>query len=223
LFERAIEADPRCARAYANLANWHAYSILAHMAPMAECRRLTREYADRALLIEPNDPAMLGVLAEAYLMTGELALARRCIDKAIKVNPNHYLVMLYASIVLAWLGDVEAGLRWADRFQRHDPLSVEAIREGMFEVNYLAGRFDQAVEATVGWINPPVHVLAEIAAAYGQLGDTDQAAAYRQRFEAARPLPSGFRDYIEVQMILCGTGVLRELWLEGYRKAGFDC
>jgi tetratricopeptide (TPR) repeat protein len=223
LFEQAIEADPRCARAFAHLANWHAYGILAHMTPIAEGQRLTKKFADKALLLEPNDPAMLALIAEGYIMVGELASARRCIEKAIKLNPNHYMVMLYASVVLAWLGDTDASLLWLQCFQRHDPLSVEAAREASFEVYFLNQRFAEAIEATVGWINAPAHMLAEIAAAYGHLGKMEEAAAYRQRFEAERPLASSFRDYIEAQMLFCGTDAIRELWLTGYRQAGFDC
>ena len=56
LFEKAIEIDPQCARAYGHLANWHAYSTFAHFAPADEARELTRSFAERAVQIAPNDP-----------------------------------------------------------------------------------------------------------------------------------------------------------------------
>ena len=223
MFEKAIEADAQCARAYAHLSNWHAYSILAHGNDIAESRRLAENLAGKALLIEPNDPPMLALLSEGYLMAGELGSARRCIDKAIKLNPNSYMVMLYASIVVAWLGDVEAGLRWGERFMRHDPLSAEAAREASFEFYYLCERFDEAIESTVGWIDPPIHVLAEIAAAHAQAGRLDEAESFRKRYQNKRPPGFTFRDHIEAQAIMCGIEKHRDLWLEGYRKAGFDC
>jgi len=170
LLEKAVAADPHCALAYASLANWHAYSILAHGAPADEARRQTVDYAEKAIQFEPNDSTVLSMIGEAYFMSGDLELAKQCMDKAIKLNPNNYHVMSFAGVTFAYLGDIEEALRWHEMILRHDPISIEAIREASIEIYYMAERHDDSIRSFIGWHNPPRHVLAEIAAAYAQVG-----------------------------------------------------
>ena len=222
LFERAIEADPQCARAYAQIANWHAYSIQAHCVPAEKAGQVTRDLAEKALRIEPNDPVILGFLAEAYVMSGDLDLARRCIDKAIRINPNHYYVMIYAADALAWLGDVDEALRWRDLYVRHDPLSSAALAEVEFEIFYLTERYEDAIQALAGWQNLPIHLLAESAAAHAQAGRQEEAAALREQFEGRLPPGYTIKDHVSAISKMCALQEHRDMWLEGYRKAGFD-
>jgi len=222
LFERAIEADPQCARAYAQIANWHAYSIQAHCVPAEEAGQVTRDLAEKALRIAPNDPVILGFLAEAYVMSGDLDLARRCVDKAIRINPNHYYVMVYAADVLAWLGDVDEALRWRDLYVRHDPLSSAALAEVEFEIFYLTERYEDAIQALAGWQNLPIHLLAESAAAHAQAGRQEEAAALREQFEGRLPPGYTIKDHVSAISKMCALQEHRDMWLEGYRKAGFD-
>ena len=222
LFESAIEADPHCARAYAQIANWHAYSILAHCVPMEEAGQKTRDLAEKAIRIEPNNPVMLAFVAEAYVMSGDLDLARRCIDKAIKLNPNHYYVMLFAAVVLAWLGDVDAAMRWRDLYLRHDPMHGPAMAEAEFELFYLTERYEDAIRALVGWQDLPIHLLAESASAHAHAGKLEEAAVLRERFESKLPPGYTIKDHVSASLKMCALQKHRDLLLEGYRKAGFD-
>jgi adenylate cyclase len=221
-FQKAIEADPQAARAYANLADWHAYSILAHCAPVDEACRLTRSLAEKALQIAPNDPFNLALLSEAYLMTGDFKPARRCLDRAIALNPNHYFVQLYAAELLAWFGEIDEALRWRDLYYRHDPLSAQASDEMSFEVYYLAGRYEDAINSITGRQDPPFHFLAESAAAHAQAGRLSEAEALRRQFESRMPADYRTSDHVRGRLLMCPTQKARDLWLVGYRKAGFE-
>ena len=64
-----------------------------------------------SIQLSPNDSTILSVLSEAYSLTGDLDLLRKCIDKAIKLNPKSYSVMSYAGTVFAFLGDIEEAQR----------------------------------------------------------------------------------------------------------------
>jgi TolB-like protein len=222
LFEQAIEADPHCARAYAQLANWHAYSIFAHYVPADEARQLTRSLGEKALQIEPSNPINLAFLAEAYLMVGDLEFARRCIDKAIKINPNHHYVMVFAATVLAWLGEVDEALRWRELHARHDPLSVASAAEMDFEVYFMAERYEDAVATIDRWHSVPPHMLAEAAAAYAQAGRLEEAQALREQFENSLPPGYTIDDHVAAVLSLCAQQKHRDQWLEGFRNAGFD-
>ena len=80
LLEKVIAADPQCASAYAFLANWHAYSILAHGVRYEAARSKTLAFANKAIQLDPNESTILSVIAEAYLISGDLELARKCME-----------------------------------------------------------------------------------------------------------------------------------------------
>jgi TolB-like protein/regulator of sirC expression with transglutaminase-like and TPR domain len=224
LFEKAIEIDPQCARAYTWLANFHAYSIFRDGAPFDEAAKMARSLAERALQIDPSDPAVQATAAQAYYMAGELDLARRHIERAIKLNPNDYVVMEFAGYVLAYLGDHQEGLSWLHRLSQHDPalFSVNASREGFFDLYYMARRYEDAIEAMRGWRNPPCHMYLELAAAFAQLDRIDDVRTTMAQFERIRP--EGY-DAVKVaysQARTCARQEDADHWLEGYRKAGLD-
>ena len=222
LFERAIEADPRCARAYAQIANWHAYSILAHCAPLEEAIQKTRDLGARALELSPKDPDVLTILAEAYLMAGDLERARQCINKAIRLNPNHYGVMLYAAIVLGWLGKVDEALQWRDLYLRHDPMHGPSVAEAEFELLFLAGCYEEAIQAVSGWHDQPLHLLAELASAHALAGQLDEAKSVAAQF--MRKCPEGYtiKDHVSRSLNQAALQEHKDILLTGYRKAGFD-
>jgi TolB-like protein len=224
LFEKAIEIDPQCARAYTWLANFHAYRVFKDAAPIEEAARMARSLAERALQIDPADPAVQAIAAEAYYMLGELDLARRHIEKAITLNPNSYVVMQFAGYVLAYLGDHEEGLRWLNRLSRHDPAgsSGDAFREGYFDIFYMTRRYEDAIEVFRGWRNPQPHMYLALAAAFAQLDRNDDVRTTVAQFERIRP--EGF-DPVKVAHSHARTCARQEdadHWLEGYRKAGLD-
>jgi TolB-like protein len=222
LFEKAIEIDPQCARAYTRLAALHAYSIWAHGASVDEAAKMARSLAERALAIDPADPVVQAIVAEAYILVGEHDLARRHIERGIKLNPNDYNVMAVAGIVLGYLGDHEEGLRWLHKLSRHDPFSGDSVREAFFDIYYMARRYEDALAVYRGWHNPPSHMYAILAAAYAQLDRMDDASGAIAQHERTRP--DGF-DPVQVAHAharICARKEDREHWLEGYRKAGLE-
>lgn len=223
LLEKVIAADPQCAYAYAHLADWHAYSILAHSIGHEEARSKTLAFAKKAVQLDPNDSAVLSVVASAYSIIGELVMARNCLEKAIKQNPNNYIVMSFAGLIFAYLGDIDEALRWNEKILRYDPVSIEAYREASLEINYLAGRYDDAIKCFVGWDNPPKHSLAAAAAAYAQAGRNIEAVKLREEHAARVSSGCSFTEQLSAYMRACAHQKQRDLWLEGFRKAGFDC
>jgi TolB-like protein/Tfp pilus assembly protein PilF len=224
LFEKAIEIDPQCARAYTWLANFHAYSVFRDGASIDEAGQMARSLAERALQIDPTDPAVQATAAEAYYMVGELDLARRHIERAIKLNPNDYVVMEFAGYVLAYLGDCEEGLRWLHRLSRHDPalFSRDAHREGFFDLYYMTRRYEDAIEAFRGWRNPPPHMYLALAAAFAQLDRIDDARTAMAQLERIRPEEFDAVKVAHAQARTCARQEDGDHWLEGFRKAGLD-
>jgi adenylate cyclase len=222
LYEKAIEIDPLCARAYTRLAAFHAYSVFVHGVSVEDAAQTARSLAERALDLDPSDPAVQATVAEAYILVGEHDLARSHIEKAIKLNPNEYIVMHFAGLVLGYLGDHDDALRWLDKNSRHDPAPGDSLREKYFDTSYMARRYEEAIEAVRGWRDPPCHMYAEIAAAYAQLDRMDDAQAALANYQRAQP--PGF-DPVQVTHAharMCALKEDRDHWLEGYRKAGLE-
>ncbi len=222
LFEKAIEIDPQCARAYDQLAGYHAYSVFAHGASIDESAQLARSLAEKALEIDPADPSVQATVAHAYIMVGEHDLARRHIERAIKLNPNDYYVMISAALVLAYLGDHGEGLNWIRRLLRHDPNVGKAVQEIIFDVYYMARRYEDAIESIKGWRDPPPHVLAEISAAYAQADRMDDARATLAMYIKTRPAGDTGAEFAHAHVRMCARPEDHDHWLEGYRKAGLD-
>ncbi len=220
-YEKAIALDTECARAYANLANWHACSSLTHFVPEDDAYRKTRELGETALNLAPKDAIVLAILGDAYAVVGDTTLSRQCMDKAIRQNPNHHSVMIFAASTFAWQGEAEQSLQWLERYLRHDPLWTAAAMEVCLEVYYLAGRFDEAVATVARWTDLPLNLLASLAAAHAQTGRLDEAAELRALYEAGLPEGRSFEDHILGPMRLCHSKTVVDRWVEGFAKAGF--
>ncbi len=104
LFERAVEIDPQCARAYIQLARLHAYSFTQGVS-VDEAAQSARTLAEKALEISPSDPSIQAIAAVTYMMMCEHDLAQQHIERAISLNPNDGEVMASAVYVLNYLGD----------------------------------------------------------------------------------------------------------------------
>lgn len=222
LYNKAMAADPDCARAFADLANWHACRWLSGQVGYDEAHRQTRDLGERALTLAPKEAIVLALLADAYANVGEETLARQCIIEATRRNPNHHAVILFAASTLAWLGDLGPAQAWLARALRHDTSWTATAMEVSLEVCYAAGRFDEAVASVARWSDLPLDLVAALAAANAQAGRRDEAAALRAHYEDHLPEGQSFESHVLAPLRLCPDAMQVALWLEGYRKAGFD-
>ena len=221
LFERAVEIDPQCARAYIQLARLHAYSFTQGV-PVDEAARSAFPLAEKALELSPSDPSIQSIAAATYMMMCEHHLAQQHMERAISLNPNDGEVMASAVFVLNYLGDQEEGLRWDRIRARHDPVSSDGYRENTVDLYYMARRYEDAIAVFRGWRNPPFHTLLELAAAYAQNGQPEEAKAAYDHY--LRELPDGYDTAatIRVHLRQCAKPEDTEHWREGYRKLGLD-
>jgi tetratricopeptide (TPR) repeat protein len=156
------------------------------------------------------------------MMLGEHDLARRHIERAISLNPNDGEVMASAVYVLNYLGDREEALRWNRNHSRHDPISSDGYRENAVDLYYMARRYEDAITVYRGWRNPPVFLHVEIAAAYAQNGQPEEAKAAFETFLRERPEGYDVAAVFQQQFRQCAKPEDAEHWREGYRKVGLD-
>jgi adenylate cyclase len=220
LVEKALEIDPTYAVAHAKLAAHYAYGLFGHGLRIDEASTKTRRYGEAATKFAPGDALVHAVLAEAYVLVGEHTLAAHHADKALSLNPNEFEVMGHVAEVKACLGDHEAGLELIYRALRNDPYSSVSFRENMFDINYIAGRYETAIDQLTGWPDPPLHMGLSKAAALAQLGRISEAVAEARRFEAMRPEDWDTTEIVHAYRRMCAKSVDGDRWLEGFRKAG---
>ncbi|MBT4890277.1 MAG: hypothetical protein HON65_12065, partial [Rhodospirillales bacterium] len=185
--EQAIEIDPGYARAHARLANVYAYSVYAETVPFDVAMVKARFHAETAFGIDPNDPAINAVLSETYLILGEHKLAQIHCDKALSLNPNEFIVLATAALTMAYLGNYKAGIELVEHARRNDPYCTQSYQENYFDVYYLAGDYEKAIECLMDWRNLPPHMHGQLAAAYAMLDRIDEAHEHSRLFKERNP------------------------------------
>jgi adenylate cyclase len=125
--KRSIEMDPSFAPAYAGLALAEFMTGFFDMVPFREAVPVAREYALRALELDPN-------LSEAHAVLGYAALyhdwdwpsAEAALSRALELNPSDAFARHGMADLLTVLGDAEGGLRQVELGRQADPLSTLA-------------------------------------------------------------------------------------------------
>lgn len=220
LLEKALEIDPTYAIAHAKLAIRYAYGLFVHGLSIDEASTKTCGHGEAATKHASGDAMVHAVLAEAYVMIGEHAVAAHHVEKALSLNPNGFEIMSHAAQVKACLGDPEAGLELINRALRNDPYSSVSFRENRFDINYIAGRYETALDQLIGWPDPPLHMGLSKAAALAQLGRIAEAEAEVRRFESRHPADWDTTEIVHAFRRMCAKSEDGERWFEGFRKAG---
>lgn len=220
MFEKAIEIDPQCARAYARSAVHYLYQIFAFGVSGEDSTRKAQEKIDQALAIDDDESSIHQVAALAYLLLGQHDRARMHSERAIALNPNDVSAIFRQGFVLAYLGDAAAGLEWFRKGHRLDPHEPESRVEDWLEAYYMSRQYEKAIETFRRWRNPPFHMYAELAACYAQLGRTNEAQAAVAEYDRKRPEDYSFAKFAAAHIKVCARQEDRDHWLEGYRKAG---
>ena len=143
--QRAIQLDPRDARAYASLAWCYSYLELYGVLGHFEAASLANAAASTAVRL--NDR-----LAEAHSRLADVALqyqwdwvgAERSYRRALELNPSHsFTRSQYARFLMAQ-GRLAEALQQARRAEQTDPLSPEA-KEAVALALYYDRKYDEAI------------------------------------------------------------------------------
>ena len=220
LLLKALAIDPTYAVAHAKLAIYYAYGLFVDGQSIRDVSAKTRRHGEAATRHASGNAMVHAILGEAYVMIGEHTLAAHHVDKALSLNPNGFEIMTHAAEVKACLGDPQAGLELIDRALQNDPYGSMSYRENKFDINYIAGRYETALEQLIGWPEPPLHMILSKAAALAQSGRMAEAGAEVRHFESKRPAHWDKAEIAHAYGRMCANPKDGERWLEGFRKAG---
>ena len=178
--ERAVEADPNYADAWAWLAFMHMEEHFQGYNPRVGSSPVERmmDAAQRAVSLDPTSATAQQMLANAHFLKGELGEFRVVYERALSLNPNDPMLLALYSVFLSYVGDFDRALPLIRKAIEISPVHPGWYYFPFFYSQYAKGEFEQAL-ATVERMQLPnfwqVHLFR--AATLGQLDRRAEAQA----------------------------------------------
>ena len=198
LLERALTIEGDYARAHGLLA-WCHQIFFARRGFNRESRDAAIRHARAALAHGRDDATALALGGFIISLTEhDRATAFEAFDQALAISPSSSLALFFGSLALAYSGEAERALDWAERALRISPFdrlnyaSFHALAVGHF----LRGRYDEAAHAARRAVQsvPSLSVSHSLlAAALAKLGRIEEAKAAALQVLALDPSFSAAR------------------------------
>jgi tetratricopeptide (TPR) repeat protein len=195
LLERALALDPTYALAHAYAAECH-HSVFLRGGMQEERRTASIRHADAAIACGQDDALALSFAGFVIGMDKhDRAAAFAAFDAALAISPSSAVTHIQGSVILAFSGDAERAIEWAERGLRLSPFdpwrssAFIALAFGYFH----RGRFEEATSAARKAVqSSPGFSIAHIvlAASLVRLGQIEEAKSVAAR---AAQLQSGLR------------------------------
>ncbi len=223
-FERAVELDPKSARARAGVAFTYMQDYFWND---FEARRPGLEHAERAVALDRNEPEALRVLGLALNKNGRPDEGVRVLERAVAIVPASADMATFLGISLVYTGRHDEAIELLTETIRLDPFQPDWAHEHTGVAHFCQHRFGEAIAAFERIVDPPSWIHAYLAASYAMNGD-DQAAAERAK-AYVRSLSHEFGEQADLahSMDLLVKDIMfykrpedRELMIDGWRKAG---
>jgi adenylate cyclase len=145
LFEKAIELDPRFARAYVGVAECHQFLGDKGSEPLDISVSTVRRLLERALNVDPNSPEVHSMLSNMLFTEDDAVGSEAEARRALELNPNLPDPHWTLSELAALKGDPGEMVRQIEAAYRLDPIRPDFInRVGV--AYFYTGREQEALE-----------------------------------------------------------------------------
>lgn len=230
LCERAIEFDPRYARAHACLGVVHLWDWLYRgnsdeLDQALACART-------AVSIDDADDWCHATLGTIHLKRAEHDRAEYHMRKAVELNPNDADTFCNMGLYLVYVGLPLQAIEWLQRAMRRNPFCPDYYPEVLGMAYYLARRFEEGAAALRRMRKITSWGRAYLAACYAQLGRLEEAHNETAEYiREARSVPdslvpgqpdslSTLIGALDADLRTHKNAADYNLWLDGMRKAG---
>ena len=218
--EVAVEKAPGNADAWAMLARIYVdeFAHGTNLRPDAIGRMV--QAARRAVDAAPSSAMAYGGLAYAMFFSKELQAFRTAAEQSIALNPLNSPTIAGLGAMLAYAGEWERGCALAERAMQLNPRHPGWYWVPLYCNAYRKGDYRGAVNCAIKFNLPGFYVMHEaLAAAYGQLGEQEKAAAsLREVFRLKPDYATAGRErldkWFDAEFVAHFT--------EGLHKAGWD-
>ncbi len=215
-FQKAIELDPLYARAWGWLAYAHVTSWTEGWAG-PETLDIAKDYAEKAVALEPEDYDTHWALAYVYQARGNLDLALSAYVTALELNRNDPDMLVEMAETLCCLGRHQDAVRQIEHAMIINPRFPEWYRWMLGWSLYHLREYRRSNEQLETIIRPNNEVRLIMAANHAQLGEAEKAAAALRDFLQKRP---DWTVKKERQTLSYRDPGDEEHWLAGARMAG---
>lgn len=191
LFRKAIELDPRFARAYSALAVTYVNEVLQGVAknPKGNLQQ-SMDLARTATALDPNLPQAYFVLGYAHLFQFEFDRAIVAVDKALELAPSYADALMLLAFVYAHMDRAQESFPLIEQAMRLNPAYPAEYVAILGQANYYAGNFDKAVAYLEEALqrNPAiVSTRVRYIAALSAIGQDDEAEWQAQELLVLNP------------------------------------
>jgi len=192
LFRQAIELDPNYATAYSGL-GWTYYETVQWGWTGSPQRAVQQAYdlSQQALSLQATDISGRRLLASIYGLRRQHDLALIESERLIAINPNDAGSFAQQGMALTWLGQPDGAILALERALLFDPDMKTDIFWHLGLAYYLKERYaDSAavLERNIGRKTDPFWDYLLLAAVYGQMGRTEDAARVADEVRQIDPL-----------------------------------
>ncbi len=176
-FKKAIEIDPKYARAWAGLANAYVgrFSKYGYHYAWLDSAVKVSEYA---VTLDPNSPEAYGSTGNSYSKKGRTDKALAAYQKALEFNPNYLLAVSNLGITYKGLGQYDLALRWYKKADDLEPTGYSV----KVNIGVIYSYFENYVKTDIWFkkarlINPnAIQVLNGMAHSFLARGDQKSAS-----------------------------------------------
>jgi len=191
-FQRAVEKDPKFARAWTGIAKIWYFLADVYVKPL-DAYPASKEAALKAIALDEKDAEAHCYLSEAKrVLDWDLAGADAELKRALQLDPNSAPAHLFSGLHPLFRGDLKEGLRLVLEAKKLDPVSP--ITSYVVTAAYLANdRIDDAVtegQRTLQLDPNYFYLDSVLASAYREKGNFPEAIALYEKAEEATHLPS---------------------------------
>lgn len=220
--ERAVKIDPDYSLGWSRLAFSYIETKKYAIDTPPNWAELSREAADKAIDLDPDNPDAYYALAILSQMLGEdKAVLQNFAERAIALNPNDAFVLADLGTWMAYTGEWEKGKEWVTRAKQLNPNHQSWWDWIWLLHHYLNGEYMEARDVALK-INLPKNYIIQSAltATYGMLGEQKKAEEALAYLLENRPdYPKDPRAPFRIRGM---EPELIEGLMEGLRKAGLQ-
>jgi TolB-like protein/Tfp pilus assembly protein PilF len=222
LFRKALELDPKLARAYYGLATVQMYRIDLGLAPSVEVAlSAMMEAAEKAVELDPDDGNTHLALGGAYAYNGKAERALAEFGRAEALSPSDADLLLVIAWTIPVFGETERAMSLAERALTLNPHYPDWYNQGLRLVFFFGGQYEKSVKYGLLVKEPLALDHAILAMAYAYLDRTRDAEAAAANVMKLDPGWNAER-YLSEAGGYAEKGA--ELFVNGARKAGLsDC
>ena len=220
--EATVRSDPDYALAWAWLCEIYLDEYRRGIDPEPDLVDKALAAGTKAIQMAPNDGRAYFAQANAYYYSDNFDAFAGAAERALQLNPYSADIHIQLGHRYAYAGHWEKGLALVDKAIEMQPFYAGRGNFVAYFHHYQRGEYETALEHAIT-MNLPDYIwaLGALAAAYGQLGRTDDAASAVARMLELRPdiAQTARTDRAKFFRYLPD---LLDHFMDGLRKAGLD-